>query len=253
MATAPNGRESAEQTRERPETRNDQSGPSGGSPETHSEAHTPHGSHATDKTARQKIAALLWWSVPSSTDEEAKTHTEQLLNDHHAEVVAERDAEIMRWLGKKAREYRATGRKADRARADLITVLASKISRGAVRPNNVLLPAGVGPLFFEPGRTYTHTGDGTDWRFRVDSITTHPEDGARTALGWRHFRGVWEPYAYDEDDWELHQAVGITEAEQAPASQHYDKVPDPADGCHWCACGSRWPCKDAPAAGEVSA
>ena len=29
--------------------------------------------------------------------------------------------------------------------------------------------------------------------------------------------------------------------------QHYDKVPDPADGCHWCACGNRWPCKDAPA------
>ncbi|MET7429567.1 hypothetical protein ABZT16_11295 [Streptomyces flaveolus] len=31
---------------------------------------------------------------------------------------------------------------------------------------------------------------------------------------------------------------------------HYDKVPDPADGCHWCACGNRWPCKDA---GEVAA
>ena len=29
----------------------------------------------------------------------------------------------------------------------------------------------------------------------------------------------------------------------APAPQHYDKVPDPLDGCHWCACGNRWPCK----------
>lgn len=35
----------------------------------------------------------------------------------------------------------------------------------------------------------------------------------------------------------------------ATAPQHYDKVPDPLDGCHWCACGNRWPCKDA---GEVA-
>lgn len=28
-----------------------------------------------------------------------------------------------------------------------------------------------------------------------------------------------------------------------PVQQHYDKVPDPLDGCHWCACGNRWPCK----------
>jgi hypothetical protein len=34
---------------------------------------------------------------------------------------------------------------------------------------------------------------------------------------------------------------------EAPVSQHYDKVPDPQDGCHWCACGNRWPCKDARA------
>lgn len=31
----------------------------------------------------------------------------------------------------------------------------------------------------------------------------------------------------------------------APVQQHYDKVPDPLDGCHWCACGNRWPCKNA--------
>ncbi|WP_405747685.1 hypothetical protein [Streptomyces canus] len=29
----------------------------------------------------------------------------------------------------------------------------------------------------------------------------------------------------------------------APVQQHFDKVPDPLDGCHWCACGNRWPCK----------
>ncbi|MFE2563138.1 hypothetical protein [Streptomyces mirabilis] len=35
-------------------------------------------------------------------------------------------------------------------------------------------------------------------------------------------------------------------AAAAAEPQHYDKVPDPADGCHWCACGNRWPCKHAP-------
>lgn len=40
------------------------------------------------------------------------------------------------------------------------------------------------------------------------------------------------------------------EGGQGAAPQHFDKVPDPQDGCHWCACGNRWPCKDA---GEVAA
>lgn len=61
------------------------------------------------------------------------------------------------------------------------------------------------PQFFQPGRTYTEPGDTTDWRFRCDAITTHPADGDRTALGWRHFRGEWSECAYDEDDFEIHR------------------------------------------------
>ncbi|MGW2223895.1 hypothetical protein [Streptomyces formicae] len=57
------------------------------------------------------------------------------------------------------------------------------------------------PDFYEIGHTYVSASDVTDWRFRVDMVTTHPLDGERTALGWRHFRGEWEPYAYGEDDW----------------------------------------------------
>jgi cell division protein FtsB len=37
----------------------------------------------------------------------------------------------------------------------------------------------------------------------------------------------------------------LEKAEKPSAPQHYDKVPDPLDGCHWCACGNRWPCKQA--------
>ncbi len=60
--------------------------------------------------------------------------------------------------------------------------------------------------FYEPGHTYS---DPNGWKFRVDTITTHPDDGERTALGWRYWTG-WEPYAYGEDDWEVGQAVGWT-------------------------------------------
>ncbi|WP_031039781.1 hypothetical protein [Streptomyces sp. NRRL F-5650] len=60
------------------------------------------------------------------------------------------------------------------------------------------------PDFYQPGHTYGTSGL-SDWKFRVDHITTRPDDGERTALGWRHFQGVWEPYAYGEDDYDIHQ------------------------------------------------
>ncbi|MGX1223184.1 hypothetical protein [Streptomyces ambofaciens] len=60
------------------------------------------------------------------------------------------------------------------------------------------------PDFYQPGHTYGTSGL-SDWKFRVDHVTTHPADGERTALGWRHFHGVWEPYAYGEDDYDIHQ------------------------------------------------
>lgn len=67
------------------------------------------------------------------------------------------------------------------------------------------------PDFFQPGRTYADTEpDKYDWRFRCDTVTTHPDDGQRTALGWRHFRGEWTPCAYGEDDWDINRHVGIT-------------------------------------------
>lgn len=56
------------------------------------------------------------------------------------------------------------------------------------------------PDFFQPGHTYT-ADDG--WQFRCDSVTSHPDNGELTALGWRHWRGEWETYAYHADDWDL--------------------------------------------------
>ncbi|MFG2269084.1 hypothetical protein ACGFNY_04840 [Streptomyces chartreusis] len=128
------------------------------------------------------------------------SYRQAMLNAAYSEVVAERDAEMVAWLTKKAREGFPG--------AD---VLASKVARGAVRPDNLrMLP----PDFFEAGRTYTEPDGSTDWAFRVDTITTHPEDGERTALGWRRFRGEWTECAYGEDDFEIHliaDAIAVTE------------------------------------------
>src|SRR5690606_35171660 len=132
---------------------------------------------------------------------------EQILDAYRAEVLAE----VTTWLVKKAREYRDAGRTVE---ADTASRLSSEVDRGAVRPDNLrMLPAD----FFEPGRTYTHVDDGTDWKFRVDTVTTHPEDGERTALGWRHFRGQWEPIAYGEDDYEIHRHVGTVDVTEGGA------------------------------------
>lgn len=66
--------------------------------------------------------------------------------------------------------------------------------------------------FFRPGHTYVNAEfPEHQWKFRCDSVTTHPEDGERTALGWRFFNGEWDAIAYGEADWEIHQLVGLAD------------------------------------------
>ncbi|MEU8723569.1 hypothetical protein [Streptomyces antimycoticus] len=48
-----------------------------------------------------------------------------------AEVLREAKAEVVAWLGKKASEYRATGTR--QREADAVSIMASKVARGAVR------------------------------------------------------------------------------------------------------------------------
>lgn len=100
-------------------------------------------------SARSAIADLLWWGVPSSTTEEAKAKTEEMLDKHCAEVIAERDAQIIAWLEKKAREE-GRSNKERRDRADAIARMADKLSRGAVRP-----PLSAGPDAIEYAVAFT--------------------------------------------------------------------------------------------------
>lgn len=136
-------------------------------------------------SARDKLYAYA--GTPSVLPE---SMLDAALDAYRAEVLDEAGllpkADVVAWLDKKARENTP------------VWQLASKVERGAIRPDNLRkLP----PTFFEPGRTYT---SGT-WKFRCDAITPSPGTGERRALGWKFapVNGVhhWYPTALDPDDW----------------------------------------------------
>lgn len=62
---------------------------------------------------------------------EANKYPPQVIGAFRAEVRAERDAEIVAWLGKKAREYGQSNRE-NRAKAEAVGRMADKLGRGAV-------------------------------------------------------------------------------------------------------------------------
>jgi len=120
---------------------------------------------------------------------------EQLVDDYRTEVLAE----VTTWLVKKAREFHASRRKQEREQGDTCAVLASKIARGAVRANNVLMLPQAG--FFEVDRTYTRPHHGETITFVVAAVSTSPDGRTTVAHGWRltpYTNGGWEPS--DSDD-----------------------------------------------------
>jgi hypothetical protein len=155
-------------------------------------------------------------------DEASTAELDLRLDAHRAEVLAE-GAEA---IDVKQDEYEAEERQRF-GHLDHETVL----QREAVRDMAALLrqmadegkatapTATATPDFYQVGHTYTEPDGATDWRFRVDHIATHPEDGERTAIGWRHFRGEWDVYAYGEDDFEIHRLVGYVDATEAGGSR----------------------------------
>jgi hypothetical protein len=79
--------------------------------------------------------------------------------------------------------------------------------------------------FYQPGHTYTDVDSKYDWKFRCDVVTTHPEDGERTALGWRFFNGVWSECAYGEDDWDVQQFAAATAVSKTVPQQRQQEDP----------------------------
>lgn len=169
---------------------------------------------------RSDRGSMTVWSQPEIDDAFAAYDAE-----HRAEVLAgdgqAYDGELAMLRGL-VRTLRAVSRddRADVAQREVRRLLYEHAAdeRDAYRRESNPAPAEATPDFFQPGHTYTHTDDKTDWQFRVDTVTTHPEDGERTALGWRRFRGEWEPYAYGEDDFEIHLAVGTADITEGGAA-----------------------------------
>lgn len=196
-------------------------------------------------SARDEAVEMIRRICPPhlSADGYGRTLAEKF-DTYRAEVLAERDTQFVAWLLKKAREY-PTSPTRQESPADAIARLASKVARGAVRPNNLRTD------FFQPGHTYTadepFTAPELRPNFQCVAVAIHPTTGNRRALGFEQ-RGAgarWASSSMRDEEWADGWVVVTEDGEAAP--QHYDAVPDPLDGCHWCACGNRWPCEQAEA------
>lgn len=126
---------------------------------------------------------------------------DRMLSDAHAAGRAEALAEFATWLVKKSREGFPDA-----------AVLASKVSRGAVRPDNLrMLP----PDFFVPGRVYAHDV----YRFRCEFIVTHPTHGRRSAWGWFGHEGRgWRHQDFSERQFQVREWTDVTDVEETPAA-----------------------------------
>jgi hypothetical protein len=77
----------------------------------------------------------------------------------------------------------------------------------------------------------------------VEGMEGRPSDGD-------HPQAYLDGYSHALEDAAEHLEKRADQAAEGAEARHYDKVSDPADGCHWCACGNRWPCKHAEEAGR---
>ena len=151
--------------------------------------------------ARDSFRALF-----GALDEASAAELDRRLDAHRTEVLAE----VTAWLVKKAREFHVSSRKREREQGDMCAVLASKIARGAVRPDNLRMLSN--PGFFEVDHAYV---SGT-WQFRCEAITPSPGTGEVRALGWKrspvHDVHLWHAVALDPDDWKHGGWTDVTEA-----------------------------------------
>jgi hypothetical protein len=153
--------------------------------------------------ARQRLAIMIRTDRGSMTVW-SQSEVRDALDAFHAEVVAERDAMTVAWLVKKAREFRAMGGRERAAQADAVAAMASKLERGAVRPDNLrTLPAD----FFEPGHTYAFG----EYRFRCETHATHPVDGHLAAWGWFGKNGAWRHTSFTRRQFEARTWTDVTE------------------------------------------
>lgn len=129
---------------------------------------TPDGTFEERSPARARVHAMF--TLGPDAERELDARLDGVRDETLAEVVA--------WLKKKAREFRADG---DPRSADVALALAWKAARGAIRADSLrTLPAD----FFQPGHTYLHKHG---WKFRCDALASHPVTGRRVGVGYSIF------------------------------------------------------------------
>lgn len=138
---------------------------------------------------------------------------DRMVRDAHAagraEALAEADllakADVVAWLLKRAHEHPT---RSPESVPDAIVRLASKVDRGAVRPDNLRVSGGTvltipvhatdSPDFFQPGHVYALD----IWRFHCAAVAPRPDSGEQQAIGWiRISDGSWTTYAYSAAEW----------------------------------------------------
>lgn len=80
-----------------------------------------------------------WLEQEQAVTQQLRAHVAELTavaTQSRAEVIAERDAQIIAWLAKKSHEYGVSNRE-NRAKSEAVGRMADKLSRGAVRDEAV--------------------------------------------------------------------------------------------------------------------
>lgn len=109
-------------------------------------------------------------------------------------------ADVVAWLVKKSREFQSAGGAMRGAQADAVAALASKVARGAIRPDNLRMLPATAADFFQPGRTYGREHHAATIRFLVRNVDESPCGTYKVAFGWSVEDGetTWSPF--DSDD-----------------------------------------------------
>lgn len=146
--------------------------------------------------ARPELVEIIRHCDPAFLDQWYGPHTDPGdIADEYADTIrTEVLAEVTAWLVKKSREEKSWD----------AAVLASKVARGAVRPNNLrMLPAD----FFEPDRTYTEDAPfrAPEDRpnFQCIAVAIHPTTGNRRALGFEQAGAgrPWKSSSMRDEEW----------------------------------------------------
>jgi hypothetical protein len=152
-------------------------------------------------SVRKKVADLLWWSVPSGTDEEAKARTQELLDAHAAEVRTATLTEVIDLV-----EGFAAGAVERDVLRDLATELRARMTKGnsedgALRDRitelEALLAAATEFRVWEPGYgLYVRRAPGGQGFAVLEARRTGRGRRAWTTAGWHDSTVLSNPDLY---------------------------------------------------------